>query len=202
MSLNVLAAADAAGIDATYIVLDYPFPLTDFGGNAHGFVGVERETIQTTLAWLTDNVPEASTFTAATKIANQNPPGNLEPIADAGEMRIVLEDWIVTLDSSESFDLDGAIVSSNWRQVSGQSAAISGADQVRATVVIPPIVRGRESLIFEVTVIDDHGGSDSAEVEMVAIKEELAFETSGVNSLGPVVIILLLGAGIRRRTIR
>ena len=38
----------AAGIDATYTILDYPFPVGPSGGNAHGFLRVERELIQTT----------------------------------------------------------------------------------------------------------------------------------------------------------
>ena len=61
------------------------------------------------------------------------------------------------------------------------------------------LLRGQEALLFEVTVTDDDGGSDSAQVEMVALQEGIAIDTDGSNSLGPVVIILLLGLGIRRR---
>lgn len=63
MSQNVLDSALAAGVDATYVVLDYPFDPGFFGGNAHGFVGVEREMIATTVDWLIDRIPEASQYT-------------------------------------------------------------------------------------------------------------------------------------------
>jgi pimeloyl-ACP methyl ester carboxylesterase len=63
MSQNVMSSALAAGVDATYIVLDYPFEPGFFGVNAHGFIGVEREMMGTTLDWLVDRIPEASQYT-------------------------------------------------------------------------------------------------------------------------------------------
>jgi len=68
MSQNVLNAALASGVDATYIVLDYPFEPGYFGGNAHGFVGVEREMMGTTLDWLVNRIPEASQYTKGIRV--------------------------------------------------------------------------------------------------------------------------------------
>jgi pimeloyl-ACP methyl ester carboxylesterase len=199
MSRNVIAAADAAGVDATYIVLDYPFPLTDLGGNAHGFVAGERETMQTTLDWLLDKVPAASMTTTTTRLANLNPPGNIEPIADAGEEQLVVEGWTVPLDSSASIDLDGTLVSASWSQVSGETAVLSDANMPKASVTIPTLLRAQDRLVFEVTVTDDDGGTDSARVEMQALKKDAVIGTGGGNGLAPLVVIVLLWFGIRRR---
>jgi pimeloyl-ACP methyl ester carboxylesterase len=198
MSRNVIAAADAAGVDATYVVLDYPFPLTDFGGNAHGFVGVEREMMQTTLDWLVDRVPEASVRTTATRLANLSPPGNVQPIADAGDDQLVVEGWTVALDSSASFDLDGNIASTSWTQVSGAAAMLSDADQAIASVTVPALSSVEDRLLFEVTVTDDDGGMDSARVEMRALKNNVAID-DGTNSIAPLFVLVLLWLGLGRR---
>jgi pimeloyl-ACP methyl ester carboxylesterase len=63
MSQNVLNAALAADVDAVYEILNYPYDPGAFGGNAHGFVRVEREMMATTLEWLIDRVPQASQYT-------------------------------------------------------------------------------------------------------------------------------------------
>jgi pimeloyl-ACP methyl ester carboxylesterase len=199
MSLNVLAAANVADVDATYVVLDYPFPLTDFGGNAHGFVGVEREMMQATLDWLTDKVPEATSLTTETRVATQTPPGNLVPIADAGDEQTAVEGWVVTLDSSQSIDLDGDIVSTNWRQVAGDPVSIAGADQVQAMVTVPVLLGSQQTFGFEVTVTDDDGGSDSARVEVLALEEGFITGNGGSNTLALPILIMLFGFGIRRR---
>jgi len=205
MSQNVIAAASAAGVDATYIVLAYPFKLTDFGGNAHGFVGVERELMQTTLNWLTAKVPEIGSFTTATKLAaqNQNPPGNYEPFADAGGDSTVFEGTPVEIDASGSFDLDGTIVSYAWTQVSGTTVTIAdpGAAQTgfdapvlsketHALFNTSPASSFQETLAFDVTVTDDAGGTATARVEVNVV--DANFEFVGGSSLAPLSLLLLL----------
>ncbi|MBT8442194.1 MAG: alpha/beta hydrolase, partial [Gammaproteobacteria bacterium] len=216
MSLNVIATANVSGVDATYIVLDYPFPLTDNGGNAHGFVGVERELIATALDWLTEKVPEASTVTTDTKLApqNQNPPGNYEPFADIAGGGIVVAGTMVEFDASASFDLDGTIVGYDWKQVAGTSASIEDPSAVRAAFEAPAPSRAapalfnaqdesvyRETLVFDVTVTDDAGGTDTSRVEVVVLDENFAVASG--NGLTPLTtLVLLVIAGLRVRSQR
>jgi len=208
MSQNVIAAASAAGVDATYIVLDYPFRLTDFGGNAHGFVGVERELMQTTLDWLIAKVPQTGSFTTTTKLAaqNQNPPGNLVPIADAGGRSTVVEGRPVQISASGSLDLDGTIVSYAWTQVSGTTVAIADPSAARigfdapswsssrATVALfnPEASAFGETLTFDVTVTDEAGGTANDRAEVIVLDAD--FEFANGSSLAPLTVLFLVWA--------
>ncbi|MFW2405210.1 MAG: PKD domain-containing protein [Gammaproteobacteria bacterium] len=204
MSLNVIATANAAGVDATYVVLDYPFPLSDNGGNAHGFVGVERELMATTLDWLTAKVPEVSAVTADTKLApqNNNPPGNFVPFAKVLGGSTVVAGSTIALDASGSFDLDGTIVGFDWQQVSGTQANIAGSSTARVVFEAPAPSRAapalfnsqddsvfRETLAFDVTVTDDAGGTDTSRVEVVVLDENFAVASG--SSLAPLTTLLL-----------
>lgn len=206
MSQNVIATANTAGVDATYIVLDYPFPLTDNGGNAHGFVGVERELIQTTLEWLIPRVPQASTFTTDTRLApqNQNPPGNYEPFSEAVGGGLAVAGSTVELDASGSFDLDGSIVAYEWKQVAGTAATIADPSAARAVFKAPAPSRAapalfnaqdesvfRETLAFDVTVTDDDGGTDTSRVEVIVLDEN--FEVASGSGVAPLTTLLLAG---------
>ncbi|HJP39320.1 MAG TPA: hypothetical protein QF499_09355 [Gammaproteobacteria bacterium] len=205
MSLNVMAAANAAGIDATYNILDYPFPLTDTGGNAHGFVGVERELMQVTLDWLTTKLPATDLYTVTTKLSTQNPPGNIEPVASAGGHQAVTGMELVSLNSSGSIDLDGLIVSALWTQISGTSVLLSDPEAAQPSFTAPLPARDTlfeipspEVLSFEVTVTDNDGGTDSDQVE-ITVSQEKFIETSQSNSLGPLILLALFGLLIMRR---
>ena len=49
---------------------------------------------------------------------------NHRPIANAGEDKIVNPDSTVVLDGTESYDVDGQVVSFNWEQLSGEDISI------------------------------------------------------------------------------
>jgi len=203
MSRNVMATADAAGIDATYNILDYPFPLTDTGGNAHGFVGVEREMIQTTLDWLTGKVPAAGSYTVATKLSTQNPPGNIEPVASAGANQAVIDEQIIKLDSTGSVDIDGTIVSTFWTQVSGTPVTLSDPASAQPSFPTPP-VKTPETLVLEVTVTDDDGGTGTDQVEIAVSQTDIIQEdyTKGLGPVGLFALLCLLSFRRRRRASR
>ena len=195
-SVDVTAAAVDAGVDATYIVLDFPFPLSDEnGGNAHGFVGVEREMMQVTLDWLVSHVPEATNYTADIRIPAENPPGNLEPIAHAGDSLVDDGNTFVRLDGSQSFDIDGEIVSYFWTQISGPDVSIIGPDNDNPLVKAPP---SSETLTFELTVTDDDGGTNTDTVEVTFTT---AAQSGGSSGLG-LFIVLLLNVGVLIRIVR
>ncbi len=194
-SVDVTAAAVDAGVDATYIVLDFPFPLSDEnGGNAHGFVGVEREMMQTTLDWLVSHVPEATNYTADIQIPAENPPGNLEPIAHAGDSLVDDGNTFVRLDGSQSFDIDGEIVSYFWTQISGPDVSIIGPDNDNPLVKAP---LSSETLTFELTVTDDDGGTNTDTVEVTFTT---AAQSGGSSGLG-LFIVLLLNVGVLIRIV-
>jgi len=198
MSLNVMAAADTAGIDATYTILDFPFPLTDTGGNAHGFVGVEREMIQTTLDWLTEKSPLADSYTDETKLSMQNPPGNIEPVASAGADLTILTVQFVELNSSASIDIDGTITGTFWTQVSGTPVTLSDPASMRPSFLPPRPSSTDQTLVLEVTVTDDDGGTDTDQVEITVSQSDVT-GSNGVGPAGLFVLLCVLTFRMRRR---
>ena len=196
MSLNVMETADAAGIDATYEILDYPFELTDNGGNAHGFIGVEREMVQTTLDWLTDKVPETGDYTTETKLTEQDPPGNIRPVASAGADQTVPTSQFVELNGSASVDIDGTIAAFLWTQVSGPPVTLSDPTAMQPLFLSPPPASTAQTLMMEVTVTDDDGGTDT---DRVAITVNAVTGTNGTGPIELLVLLCLVGFGIRRR---
>jgi hypothetical protein len=83
--------------------------------------------------------------------------GSTAPSAKVGADQTVSEATIVTLDGSESTDLDNSISSYAWRQIDGPAVALSGADSPQPTFVAPEVPSGAASLSFELTVANSRG---------------------------------------------
>lgn len=160
-SVAVRDAAIGAGVDATYTVLPYPGTVFDpafFGGNAHSFVGIERELIATTLDWLRPRVPEVDEFTTAITYP-QAVEGNYPPYALAGP-DIERDTDSAALDGGASFDIDdpaGAVAGYRWRQVEGDAMDIDAASSATPTVSARDF--GPQVATFELTVTDVDGAS-------------------------------------------
>jgi chitinase len=99
--------------------------------------------------------------------------GNIAPIANAGPSQAVQSRARVTLDGSNSYDLDGTVVSYAWAQISGPTVRLRDANtampQFRAPKVNKyPVV----TLVFELTVTDDAGatGSDHMTISVLPRK--------------------------------
>jgi hypothetical protein len=89
---------------------------------------------------------------------NDNDP----PRADAGPDQTVLEETIVTLDGSNSFDPDDSIKSYLWKQTSGPSVSLSNPRAIQPTFTSPSVAGGKsKSLLFQLTVTDYGGSSDT-----------------------------------------
>ena len=199
-SVDVTASAVDAGVDAIYIELDFPFPLSDEnGGNAHGFVGVEREMIQTTLDWLENRVPEASTYTSNLDFPARNPPGNFEPIAQAGDPLVDDGEKFLRLDGSQSFDIDGEIISYFWNQVSGPGASIIGPDRADPLIKAP---LSPETLTFQLTVTDDDGGTSTDTVDVMFSSAVLSGSSSSLDLFSVLLVILAVLVCIVRKPTR
>jgi len=90
-----------------------------------------------------------------------NPDDNLLPIADAGNDIRVSSQQIVTLDGSASSDIDGTIVSYQWKAVKGKKINLMNSDSVIATFEAPKVRKGIKTIEFELTVTDNDGAQRS-----------------------------------------
>ncbi len=82
---------------------------------------------------------------------------NHAPVADAGPDQTVQEQSTVTLDGSNSSDIDGAVVSYGWTQIGGAPVSLSEATAAQPIFVAPEVNPVGASLTFQLTVVDDGG---------------------------------------------
>ena len=91
-------------------------------------------------------------------------PVNQPPIADAGPDQTVDAGSVVMLFGSAS-DTDGTVASVQWDQTAGAMVSLSMQDQVLTSFVAPE-VNADTTLVFELTVTDDGGATDSDEASV------------------------------------
>ncbi len=104
---------------------------------------------------VTDNVGAVSTDTIVISVFLQAPVA-----AIAAATSCVQGGSTVTLDGRVSSDADGTIVSYAWTQLSGPPVALSGAGAAVASFTAP----ADGTLVFELTVTDGDGLTDTAQV--------------------------------------
>ena len=83
------------------------------------------------------------------------------PVADAGPDQTVDEGDTVTLDGSNSSDPDDGIASYLWTQTVGTSVTLSDPTSAMPTFTAPSVGVEGEALIFQLTVTDKSGLSDT-----------------------------------------
>lgn len=91
---------------------------------------------------------------------------NRAPVADAGGIQTIEGAGVVTLDGSASRDSDGQIVSYQWHQVFGASVILSNASSAAASFEVSAVEQ-ESQLVFELTVVDDQGASDTDSVVVI-----------------------------------
>ena len=97
------------------------------------------------------------------------------PTADAGtDFNPAYEGWTITLDGSDSVDMDGSIQSYQWIQLSGPEVTLDQDTGFSPQFIVPVISKESDQLIFELTVTDDTGLYGSDQVKVVVQKSEMA----------------------------
>jgi predicted RNA-binding protein with TRAM domain len=93
---------------------------------------------------------------------------NLPPTADAGLDQTANEGDAVTLDGSNSTDLDDGIASYLWNQTGGTPVTLSSSTAVQPTFTAPDVAPSGESLTFQLTATDS-GGLQSTDTCIVTV---------------------------------
>ncbi|WP_207690880.1 PKD domain-containing protein [Desulfonema limicola] len=111
---------------------------------------------------------------------------NTLPRANAGYDQVVIEGTTVILDASASFDPDGGISSYKWTQISGTDVTISDFNAIKPTFVAPAV--GTSSIIFELTVTDKQGNSDTDEIQIIV-------NSNGISNFPDSITAFISAAG-------
>jgi hypothetical protein len=92
-------------------------------------------------------------------------PSNNPPIADAGNDRNVAENILVKLEGKGT-DPDGDKIKFKWTQKSGKAVDLYERASYSVYFTSPVIQSASEKLVFELTVTDSHGNSDTDDVSV------------------------------------
>jgi subtilisin family serine protease len=155
VTLDGSASADFNGTIASFAWTQIAGPTVMLTGadTAHpSFTAPASSATLTFLLTVTDN--DGNTGTDSVSVIVDRPPVAV-PNADLR----VATNLVGTLDGTASFDPDGVVVGFHWSQVHGDPVTILGADTPIATFVAPPTA---QSLVFQLTVTDEHGFTGSA----------------------------------------
>ncbi len=127
----------------------FPFDTTTLSNGAHQITGlIELSSGNTRVV------------NAAFTVTNT---ANTAPTADAGPDQTVNAGDTVTLDGSNSSDPDGTIQTYSWNQTSGSSVTLSDSSAIGPTFTAPS---GAQTLVFELTVTDNGGLTDTDTVSI------------------------------------
>jgi len=124
-------------------------------------------------------------------IAIEFAPNQFPPTAEVGPDQEVVEGATVTLDGSRSSDSNDAVVTYQWAQTGGPAITLSDENAVRPTLVAAPITEDAV-LVFQLTVYDSGGDSDSDTVQISITENEIhtvpddaiAFQTPANSVVG------------------
>jgi serine protease len=116
---------------------------------------------------------------------------NLAPIAEAGADFEVGALLVGTLDCSASVDPDGTIVGYQWVQLGGDPVVITSDGSPIATFVAPAAA---QFLVFQCTVTDDLGFTDSDVVVAVVFAHEFPVAEAGNDQIVPMNSTVALDA--------
>jgi hypothetical protein len=152
---------------------------------------------------------------ATTRIQTRRVVTSQQPVAMAGDDRVVGVNSLVTLDGTGSFDPDEERIEYDWRQIAGPSVTLSDSSNVQPTFRAPS-VSVDTTLTFELFVFDDTLLSQPDQVN-ITVSSGVASNTpppvrasstptgqasqdgGGGGTFGLVVLLLLTLGVVRRR---
>ena len=115
---------------------------------------------------------------------------NHRPVANAGEDRVINPDSTVVLDGTESYDIDGQVVSFNWEQLSGEEVSVVFPDSVIAQFVMPD-----DGFVDIKLTIVDNEGKPATDTVRYTVNEPPIAHAGGDMEAGFSVVVLLDGSG-------
>ena len=174
-----------AGIVSVYQDSDITFSFTPDPGYSVAEVLVDGETRDIATSYLFTDVNDNHTIEVNFAV-NQYP-----PTADTGSPQIVAESDTVTLDASQSTDQNDKIVVYEWTQIDGETLPLSNENSVSPTFVAAPVTEDT-TVVFQLTVYDSGGLSDSDTVEITILENRIddfpedtvMFQTTAARVLG------------------
>ena len=140
---------------------------------------------------VTDNEGGSSTDTVSVTLNAVN----VKPTANAGLDQGVNEQVAVNLDGSASDDSDGTIVLYSWSQTAGTAVTLNNAATATPSFTAPTVSE-TETLLFELTVTDNEGGSstDTVSVTMSAVNATPTTNAGMDQNIDEEVIVNLDGS--------
>jgi len=115
--------------------------------------------------------------------------GNTDPVADAGSALTVNAQIIVILNGTASKDPDGSITRFEWIQKSGPIVSLNNVTTASPSFRAPSLV-SNNTFVFQLTVTDDAGATDSASVSITVRGVGAGtFTLSGIISAPAVVAV-------------
>lgn len=182
-------ALSGSGTDADGTIVGYAWTqlsgpaVTIISANtANASFAAPQVSADTALAFrltVTDN-EGATGYDDITVTVQDVPAANVPPTASAGADQTVNEGDTVSL-TGTGFDSDGTVTGYQWAQVSGPAVTINNANQANASFAAPDVATAT-NLVFELTVTDDDGATDTDQVTVTVNHVEPANQPPTVNA--------------------
>ncbi|MBA6288995.1 PKD domain-containing protein [Colwellia sp. MB3u-4] len=166
------AGSDSDGTIASYIWTqssgtDVILSTSDSASTSFITPEVTNNEVFTFTLTVTDNEGATETDTITINVNNVN----ILPSVDAGEDQSVYKNDVIMLSGIGS-DTDGSIAQSNWIQTGGTSITLENSDTASASF-IPSNLTADETLIFQLTVIDNDGGEAFDSVNITVFTDSI-----------------------------
>jgi len=138
--------------------------LSSFGGQQVEFVAPEVGDFEKLLSFQVTGYSAGNGWANALALVKVLPSNN-PPIANAGTDKNVAENILVKLEGTGS-DPDGDKIKYSWAQKSGKTVELYERASYSVYFTSPVIQSASEKLVFELTVTDSHGISDTDDVSV------------------------------------
>jgi hypothetical protein len=171
VTLNATASSDPDGDTLTYSwvqTVGPPVILNDSSSPTPSFTAPEVDLAGVVLTFeLT--VDDGNGATAADTVDIIVQDVNRAPTADAGTDVIVEEGDVITLSGTGSSDPDSDPLTYSWVQTGGSSVELINANTATPSFTAPEVGVAGDTLIFELTVSDNGGLTDTDAVSVVVV---------------------------------